>query len=266
MPRITCKFVVDYNVKYLRITNLLGEVNIINTVNIGIVDDVKQSTKIVEALIRNSKYSQNQKSNIYTYTSSKEIIGDLTRTKFDILFIDIDLENHISGIDVAYKIKEIYQDCLIIYISGYNNYYPKMVRNELFGFLEKPINVDEFNRLLKKAFERVDNIYKKFEFDNKGIHTMVRPYEIIYAYSQLRECHLVMDNSEILSFYKKLDDLEEELNKIYPHFVRVSKSFLVNYIHIRTVKKNAVIMDNGTELKISRIYKNSFVNKISKEI
>ena len=235
-------------------------------INIGIVDDMEYAAKVVKSFIRSSVYSKGQDINIYTYTSSQDVMISATQIKFDILFMDIDLGDHISGINIAYKIKEIYPDCLIIYMSGYNHFYSDMVKNELFGFLEKPIDIDEFNRLFKKAIDRINNIYKKYEFKYNGIHMMVYPYQIMYAYSSLRKCNLVLNSGEILSFYEKINNLEKDLKEIYPHFIRVNKSFLVNSLYIKSYKKDAVIMNDGLELKVSRSYRDSFFNEIFKEI
>ena len=101
-------------------------------INIGIVDDMEYAAKVVKSFIRSSVYSKGQDINIYTYTSSQDVMISATQIKFDILFMDIDLGDHISGINIAYKIKEIYPDCLIIYMSGYNHPLNKYLHALLF--------------------------------------------------------------------------------------------------------------------------------------
>lgn len=248
-----------FRVKYLN-NNVRQDTKTV--INIAIVDNEPICVRIIKKFIEDSVHSKEREIKVSTYTNSKEVLDAAMQVKFDILFMDVDLENHVSGIDIAYKIKEICPDCLIIYISGYTCYYAQMVKNGLFGFLEKPIRKSEFSALFRRALERFDTVYKKYEIEYKGIHTIVRPCEIIYAYSRSRKCNFVMDGNETLTFYKKLDDLEKEINEIYPHFVRVNKSFLVNYIHIRAVRKYSVIMDNGDELSISRAYRDGSVSKI----
>ena len=239
---------------------------LINTINVGIIDDMKQSVEIVEALISNFKPHEGEKIQVYTYTTPKEIIVAAVKIQFDIVFMDIDLGGKITGINIAAKIKEIQLDCLIIYISGYTTYYPQMVKNELFGFLEKPLNPAEFYSMFEKALQRIDNNYKKYMIEYKGVHTIIRPHEIIYAYSRLRKCGLVMDDGQVMAFYKKLDDLEKELNAIYPYFIRVNKSVSVNYMRIKAIERESVTMDSGEILSISKTYRKEFHKRIFDEM
>lgn len=89
-----------------------------------------------------------------------------------------------------------------------------------------------------------------YEFSFNGTHTIVNPREIIYAYSDNAHCVLVMRNGEKHRFRKKLDDLEEELQMIYPAFVRIAKSYLINCNYIKQYNSYCVTVKSGETLSV----------------
>lgn len=92
----------------------------------------------------------------------------------------------------------------------------------------------------------------QYEYEFKKNHTVVNPKDILYAYSDCRLCCLVMKNGEEHRFYKKLDQLEGELEEIYPVFVRTAKSYLVNRNYIKSFNQKHVRTRGGEILPVSR--------------
>ncbi len=101
-----------------------------------------------------------------------------------------------------------------------------------------------------------------YEYTFNGIHTIVNPAEIKYAYSQHRVCYLVMEDGEEHRFYKKLDELEKELEEISPEFVRTGKSFLVNRKQVRSYSHSQVMLKDGQTLPVGRAYYNQLIPKL----
>lgn len=95
---------------------------------------------------------------------------------------------------------------------------------------------------------------RNYKYTFNRIYTLVNPIEIIYAYSEYRICYLIMKNGEIHKFYKKLDELEKELNEILPEFVRIRKRFIVNRYFINSYNRSHVTLKNGKVLPIGKDY------------
>ena len=74
----------------------------------------------------------------------------------------------------------------------------------------------------------------------------------MYFESVGRKMHIVLKN-QIEEFYGTLKDIEEQLKKY--DFIRIHKSFMVNYHQAQAFTKKEVVMNNGQHILIGRAYK-----------
>lgn len=107
----------------------------------------------------------------------------------------------------------------------------------------------------------IPNIY---EVCFGGIYTIIEPKDIVYVYSARPRCILVMQNGETHKCRKKLDELEEELEKIYPAFARVAKSILVNCNFIKQYNNEHITIKNGETFTIGRSSHEKWITQFQK--
>jgi len=94
-------------------------------------------------------------------------IETISLKKPDIVFIDVEMPR-LSGFDVVNEVRKAnpYQD--FIFVTGYNQYAIKAIRNGAFDFLEKPVDIDDLNdaieRYRMRLFQRTkDNRYQDLD-------------------------------------------------------------------------------------------------------
>lgn len=230
-------------------------------INIAICDDEKLFTEKLEEIINEIQFKEDYL--ISTYTSVIKMMQDaLNKCKFDILFMDIELKQNIIGTDIASELKELYPEMLIIYVSSYDNYYKNMVQAEPFRFLSKPFEKEKIEDALGAAFKRL----KSYEYTYKygGEVHIVNLKEIVYFYSENKKVYIHYKNGEEAFFYEKLDIVESEIEKICDMFIRINKSYIINFYSMHKFKIDKIcIKDNlkFIELNISRKYKNKFAER-----
>lgn len=78
--------------------------------------------------------------------------------------------------------------------------------------------------------------------------------KIRYFESDKREINIYSTDG-IYSFYKKLDEVEMQIEKMDVKFLRISKSYLVNMNYVKEFRYEKVVMDDGKELRIGPTYK-----------
>ena len=153
-----------------------------------------------------------------------------------------------NGIDVAKVIKKYKKDTIIIFISGYSEYFEKSFEADPVYFLVKPLKKETFTKAMEKAFEKLTSKEKKYLVLRKTEVIRIPLDDIVYIESEGRKIHIHC-SKEILSYYEKLDCLEKQVEN---DFVRCHKSYLVNMKWIRRVNSKLVILTNGMELPVSR--------------
>ena len=55
-----------------------------------------------------------------------------------------------------------------------------------------------------------------------------------------------------------MDEMMEKLNEVSTSFVRIHRSVLINYDHVKKIKGDEIVLDNDAYLTISRNYKIPF--------
>ena len=227
-------------------------------INIIICDDEIILAQDLEQKIK--KIHLKEEYSISVCTTVNELLGIISKiSRCDILFMDIELDDGIKGTDVAAKLKELYTEMLIVYVSGYSTYYVDMVQAEPFKFLEKPFDTGRLKTILEAALNRLkkSNYTYTYEFDKEVYIVDLR--EVMYIYSRYRRIYMVLKDEKEIYFYGRLDIVESEIKEIYDLFIRINKSYLVNINSIYSFKDNQLYIrdKNNTEVSISRKYKDN---------
>lgn len=177
---------------------------------------------------------------------------------FNIFYLDYEMQG-INGLETALKIREDerYRDSLIIYISSHTNVIFSCLEADIFQFITKPINPDEFKRILLKAFERCSRLSDTLVISANRAEEYIPKHEILYIESIGRKIAIHTVKNEY-TMYGKLDSIEQELSIAPFSFVRIHKSYIINLDYCTLVSHRKVTLKNGRQLEISRSYLEHF--------
>lgn len=210
-------------------------------INIAICDDIAMQTEILASLIK--KYPSDIQMEISSFFTGESLVEKAAKEgeKYDIIFMDVKLSEETTGIQIVKRIKVLMPYALIVYVSGYENYYIDLVETESFGFIKKPFTQEKVNKVLDDAFIHMKARHSQYCFSFKGVINIIDLYDISYIYSDYRRIyfHNYKTNKELYC-YMKLDELVEELKNLCPLFVQVNKSYLVNIYKVTNVYRNSV--------------------------
>lgn len=231
--------------------------------NICVIDDCRLTIdSIKKMIIESSKELNIPEPNVFNFTEPYSFIDWLSQiNSIDVCFLDIKLENEIDGIKIAKLIKDKNYHTLIVFMTGYDDYFPEMVQVEPFRFLPKPIQYDNFYKIFQDVYDRI--ILKKseehepvYECKCNGITYRLNLNEVIYFSSYKRKISVHSRKTFNIDFYGKLDKVEEEIRSITNKYVRINKSYLFNKDFIECIGKNSIFVE-GVEYTISPKYRDS---------
>lgn len=185
------------------------------------------------------------------YTDPRALLNAVAGgERYDVLFLDI-LMPGLDGISLARELREWDEEMLIVFITSQVEYMQTGYEVRAFRYLLK----DQIETGLPKIWKDIEkellerqDAYFTYEFERKTYRIPLR--DILYLESDLRRIVVHTTASDTASLYGKLDDLAA----IYPSFVRVHKSYLVNRRHIRAISVGTVALSNGDLLPVSRKY------------
>ncbi len=128
-------------------------------IQIAICDDEQNSRSYLKQLLLQQNVFQKEAKElnyeIAEFSSGTELLD--FPNQFDILFLDIDLKENISGIELAKNIRN--QDTehqpIIIFVSGHKEYVFDAFDVDAFHYLLKPIDDEKFIKVFTKALSQL---------------------------------------------------------------------------------------------------------------
>lgn len=171
---------------------------------------------------------------------------------YDLVFLDIELYL-INGVEIGDYIRNVLHNEMmqIVFVSSKTHYAPKLFAIRPMDFIEKPVTYSRVENCLKLTKRAKKHHWATFTYQTGKITKNILLMDILYFESDSRKIMLHhVDGCDI--FYEKLDHVQQQLFEQDQPFIRIHKSFLVNYIRAKSFHPEFAVMENGVSLKISR--------------
>lgn len=230
---------------------------------IGVCDDEKLIAGYLENLLINLCQREHIPIDIDVFYSGLSLEKEISRgTKYDILYLDIQMENG-DGISVAKMVRTMDDNVILIFVSGYDKYMIELFRLDVFAFIRKPVDVHEFENLFLQANQKISNKKFYYTFRYKCEEYKIPCSEILYFESNGRKVRIYLRDKEINEFNGKLSDVVVRLSEGKIPFMRIHQSYLVNYHLIKSRTKAEVTLIDGKKLPISEDRQKEFDKQYS---
>lgn len=216
-----------------------------------IVDDEQHVRKTLQELLQQFCPEVQIKG---TAGNIEETLATICTQQVDILFLDINLGNSLTGFDLLDKLPRYVFD--IVFVTAHAEYAVKAFEYNAVHYLLKPVSyhmlVDTIERIKKRKvanasieLERLTSTLRntlqvmpsRIPLSDNSKTEFVAVDEIAYLESRgsYTVFHLADHRQYIRS--RNLKHFEDALQE-YPRFVRIHKSFIVNTAHIKAYRKN----------------------------
>lgn len=181
-------------------------------VKVAVVDDAEMVAMGIKKTLE--RYDFGVRISVDDFMSGRELLENALKIRYDILIMDIELsEEHQevedNGMYLASKIKTIYPDTTVIYITGTTCYKSDLLYHEPFRYIQKPLREDNICKAVEDAIYRIENVEDKgLRVQIGGIHVVLKLSQVTYFVSERRKITVCME-SENISFYENMNHLEK---------------------------------------------------------
>ena len=235
-------------------------------VKIVVVEDDKVFQDKVKSVISKIIFKSNEDIKVEYY---KKLDKNLEKTIDDnsirkIYIMDIGLENGISGIQIAKKIRENDWESEIVFITSYDKMFETVYRSvyEVFDFIEKCHNMDErleedLNVIFSKNFDN-----KMFIYSNRFFDLKIYYRSILYIYREKDERKLVIVTEN--NRFKVGLTIPEMLEKLDGRFKQCHRACIVNRsrVHKYDWNKGTFTLDTKENVDmLSKKYKKEVLDE-----
>ena len=231
---------------------------------VAVCDDEKAIAAVIEKLLAEIGSKENIPMEIEVYYSGEELLRDYqSGERYDLLYLDIQMKRG-DGIHAAEGIRMLDEDAVLIFISGYKEYMISLFRLDVYAFLPKPIDREEFIRAFHEVHAKIGKRNHYFRYRYNNVEYRVPCREILYFQSEGRKIRIHKSEGEEETFNGKLGEVERELVAGKIPFLRIHQSYLINYHSIRSRSQSEVVLVSGERVPISEDRKKQFGEEYGK--
>ena len=195
-----------------------------------IVDDESLALSRLKRLL-----NENGIEDITAFDNPIEALKEITKTKFDAVFLDISMPN-ITGLELADSIIQLEPKTFIIFQTAYSEFALEAYKSGGMGYLIKPIESNDIKNILEKVrnFKSSLNEESKKILGKRGDKLyLIDINDIYYIKADLDEVIVRIKDADAY-VRRKIGDLETLLSG--KNFFRVHRSYIVNVDKIKSMK------------------------------
>lgn len=195
-----------------------------------IVDDESLAISRLKRLL-----NENGIEDITAFDNPIDALKEITKTKFDVVFLDISMPN-ITGLELADSIIQVEPKTFIVFQTAYSEFALEAYKSGGMGYLVKPIESND----IKSILEKIRNFKTSVSDETKKILGkrgdklyLIDINDIYYIKADLDEVIVKVKETDAY-VRRKIGDLETLLSG--KNFFRVHRSYIVNVDKIKSMK------------------------------
>lgn len=181
------------------------------------------------------------------FSTSKELLS--TSYIYDILFLDIMLENAVDGISLGIQLRSAGNNAVFILVTSREDRYKEGYKATVQRFLTKPIQKVELYEALDSAFQHFEVADRKLTIQFKNAISLVAFKDIIMVESYNRK-RIIYTLAETHQTTEPWDALLAKFP--VDHFFRPHKYVLINFNYITSSTKSKIILKNNKIISLAR--------------
>ncbi len=226
---------------------------------LAICDDEKMHRELLKEKLDVYSFQEDVVFRFIEIGSSQELL--CTPFDYDILFLDIKLENGINGIDIACMLREQGNNCAIVIVTSLEEYALQGYRADVFRYIVKPIKQEELNEALSALIKKLNRmkVFLQVRCLDAVHYFDIERISLIESYDRRRRIYY--DDR----IFESVESLESIYRRLPPHqFAYPQKGCIVNLDDVFREKMKVLTMKSGKVIPISRTYLQSFMTALHK--
>lgn len=232
--------------------------------NFVLCDDNKNAldrfSKMLELVLTNNDFDGNIS---FATTNANELLNYVKNNTVDVVILDIDLHDKISGLDLAEKIRSINKKIYIIFETAHLEYLLLAYKYKTFDYLPKPISLSNLESTISRLFNDIGTEPLKKSFIKLKNGNLINLNSIFYI--EKNNMKLIFNGgSAEYSIYSTFKEIQPSLPQT---FIRCHKSYIVNVLKITHIEKSTIHFDKTCNKKcyIGQVYRKKFLEVLNNE-
>jgi DNA-binding LytR/AlgR family response regulator len=235
------------------------------TYTVGICDDCAQQVELFAGFLRDCvEYGEFR---IIHASEPEAFFEKLKAETPDLVFLDIEMEN-MNGIELGEKIRALYENTVIIYITGYEKYAFEAFQLRAFHYLLKPVTKERFVQVLSEALKLIrkangEKDQKTFSVQVGGKLLSLYCSDICY-FEKIGHQIKIHTSSRDNYYYGNLSDVLKELDG--EAFIQCHQGYIANVDKVMAFQDKTLFLDGNEKLPVSRTFADQVREALKKRL
>lgn len=166
----------------------------------------------------------------------------------NILFMDIQLEGKLNGIETARRLREKHYRQKLVFLTSFSEYALEGYKVEAMDYLLKPVKYEDIRFCMDKLLKYLSNGYYMCRMKEATIRISYN--KILYCFSALHNVEFFTEDG----IYRQPGTLEKLKAVLPSQFIRCHRTAIINLNHVTGLKGNQVFMSDGVMIPVSGTY------------
>ena len=180
----------------------------------------------------------------------------MDKEEYDIIFLDLFMEDSF-GLHIAQNLRDQSYGGKIIFCTASAAFALQSYSVYASGYILKPYSLKDIRRTLDHFLPEYQ--CESYQIKQKSKIIYIPLNEIMFIESSNTKCILHRTDNRVYHIYKKLTEIEAELND--PRFLRCHQSYLVNMNYVSEAN-DGFLLQNGEEILIRAKSKKEMLQKV----
>lgn len=224
---------------------------------IAICDDSMIDRNVIRDFLHTYMTERSVPHAMTEYENGMNLVYDIEEgCYYDLVFLDIFMDQ-ILGMDIARKLRSVGYTGKIVFLTSTAEFAVDSYEVEASGYLLKPHDYEKLRSLLNRIIDRTN--IGQFQVSVRNTIYSIPFAEIVYVESRNNVCILHRSDGSEYTLYKKLSEVEAQLND--NRFLRCHQSYLVNMSYVAKADKqfelttgDVVLIRQRSQKEIRKVY------------
>lgn len=229
-------------------------------ISMAVVEDESKEQERLQSFFKRFQKANSDIAFMVSYFSNgEEFLSKLHEGDYDLVFMDIDLESEINGLEVATRLRNIDSNVTIVFVTNLAQYAIEGYKVQAYDYIVKPYGYYDFSTRLFRICSLVTLRKKeKVIIKTDGMKVVVSTKDIFFVEVLDHKCVFHTNKGDYQS-YKTLKEVEKELDG---NFSLCNSCYLVNLDYVESIDGYTIVV-KGHRLLMSHPKRKTFLKDLS---
>lgn len=223
-------------------------------IRIAVCDDCINDRKEIINKLNRIEEKWGRELVVTSFENGMDLCNALKTSVFDIILLDIIMDNNIDGIEVAKIIRSMGENVKIIFISSYDERIRDLFKLDTVAFIDKPVDIVLLEDALKYAYEKIKLDDKNFFTYKKRRNELFIPMNDILYFESNKYQILIHTKKDIITYNDSLKNVWNSVCNTL-EFVMPHKAYIVNLKYATIKDSTTILVKDKLSITIGRVYK-----------